>query len=542
LTVADSGATPGCDGVPDYDVVIVGAGPIGLSEALLLARMGWRVGLFERHAARYPLPRAVAMSHDSLRVVQSAGLFEAMKPALDLHYDGVASEFIGEGGEVLFRRRYTAPGESGFPTMTGFNQPDAEAILERAALADPNIDLQRGWVAVGLAQDAALVHVTLEPADPSGGSAEGDRRVVSARFVVGADGANSTVRTLMGVPVHDVGFAADWLVVDIIPKVERTWMIWLGQKIYGRPTTFAPAGPGRRRFEFMLLPHERAADFADKAAAWPLLAEVGATPDDSELVRAAIYTFRGRWAENWRAGRILLAGDAAHQMPPMMAQGFNSGMRDVAALAWRLDLILSGRAPADLLDSYTSERLPHVQQIVQQSVRFGQMICITDPAKQRERDAGLRLVRDGAAPPPPAPAWRLGPGVVAVGDENAGYCGMQGRVEIEGRVGLLDDLIGYNRFVLIARSRDPAAALSAEADSIWRTLGGASLHIAPDGPVRDIGGTYTRWFEQAGADVVLMRPDFQIYGTAKTLAGADSLVRGLARQIGLPANAETQVV
>lgn len=519
----------------DFDIIVVGAGPIGLTTALLLARRGYSVGIFERHHELYPLPRAVAMSHDSLRVIQSAGMFDAIQPALDLDYGEHSVDFVAEGGEVLIRTTYAGAGESGFPNMSGFNQPDAEAILDAAARAHPAITLHRGRYASALEQDAESVRISFDATDKSADPVAGsDRMTVSARFVIGADGANSTVRTLAELPVHDLGFAADWLVVDIVPTVERVWMMFLGQKMYGRPTTYAPAGPGRRRFEFMLLPHENPADFKSPESVWRVLEEVDVAQDNAELVRGAVYTFRGRWAENWRCGRVLLAGDAAHQMPPLMAQGFNSGMRDAVALAWRIDLILSGWAPLELLDSYTRERLAHVRQIVEQSVGFGHLLCITDPEEQRARDAHLRAMRDDPSLPTPSPPpWRIGPGLVLPDDDNAGYSGIQGSVSIDGREGLLDDLIGHGRFVMIARNGDPGTMLSDEAQAIWQTLDGASLHIAADGAVRDLNNTYTDWLEKMGVEVAIMRPDFQIYGTAKTLDGANTLVLALGHQIGL---------
>src|SRR6185437_6752180 len=117
-----------------------------------------------------------------------------------------------------------------------------------------------------------------------------------------------------------------------------------------RPTTLVSGGPGRRRWEWMLLPGETPEQMADPETVWALLAESGISRDDVVLERHAVYTFRARWAARWREGRLALAGDAAHQMPPFAGQGMCSGLRDAANLAWKLDLVLGDRTPPSLLD------------------------------------------------------------------------------------------------------------------------------------------------------------------------------------------------
>src|SRR5262249_33963339 len=153
-----------------------------------------------------------------------------------------------------------------------------------------------------------------------------------------------------------------------------------------RPTTLVSGGPGRRRWEFMRLPGEDVDELNRVDTAWRLLAPWGVHPDNAELERHTVYRFQARWVDTWRKGRVLLAGDAAHQMPPFAGQGMCSGIRDASNLAWKLDLVLAERAPAALLDTYPSERIPHVAAVIDFSMALGKVICIADAAEAAARD------------------------------------------------------------------------------------------------------------------------------------------------------------
>ena len=233
----------------------------------------------------------------------------------------------------------------------------------------------------------------------------------------------------------------------------------------------------------------------------------------------------------------MIAGDAAHQMPPFAAQGLCSGLRDAASLAWRLDLVLRGQCDEQLLDSYGSERLPHVDQIIEFAIALGRIICVTDEAAAAGRDAQMLAARDAphlAPPPPPLP--RLGPGVRLADDPQAGYLGLQARVSAGGREGRFDDVVGRG-FVLLSTTGDPSQALSEDNRAFWARLEGVSAHVG--GPaVTDSDGAYARWLAALGAEVVLVRPDFTIVGTAPDLAGAQSLVTALRHALSPPTNAK----
>jgi resorcinol 4-hydroxylase (NADPH) len=349
--------------------------------------------------------------------------------------------------------------------------------------------------------------------------------------VVGCDGGNSTIRRLIDAPVIDTGFTAQWLVVDILPDADLASRLRFGQTLdWRRPTTLVPSGPGRRRFEFIALPGETAEELSAPAKVWSLLGEWGVTAHNAELVRSCVYRFRARWATNWRKDRVFLCGDAAHETPPFLGQGFNSGMRDAVALAWRLALASKGAASPGLLDSYSSERVAHVATVIQQAVQIGHMISIVEEEPARARDAQLRFMLDNPPPEPLLAPWLLGPGLGREGDPQVRELSLQAQVSKDGKTALLDDLVPSGQFTLLARGGDPLPGLNEEQRALWQRLGGRVIGFGTD--VEDTGGDYARWFDTLGVDLVLVRPDFYVFAAGK-LDEADAMIAELARQIGL---------
>ena len=215
----------------------------------------------------------------------------------------------------------------------------------------------------------------------------------------------------MNTAVTDLGFFYDWLIVDILPKEHREWTpdnLQVCDPV--RPTSAVNGGPGRRRFEFMRMPQDDLKSFDTDETAWSLLEPWGVTPANAGAGTPGPDTFQARYASSWRDGRIFLAGDAAHQMPPFFGQGMVSGVRDAVNLAWKLDLALQGAAGDALLDSYDSERSAHVQHAIGMSVELGKVICETDPAAVAARDAHfLATGPDPVSALPPIPPGAAGP-------------------------------------------------------------------------------------------------------------------------------------
>ena len=212
------------------------------------------------------------------------------------------------------------------------------------------------------------------------------------------------------------------------------------------------------------------------------------TPDTATLERHAVYTFQARWVEHWRRDRLLLAGDAAHQMPPFAGQGMCAGVRDAANLAWKLDLVLRGLAPDAVLDTYASERIPQVRQVVELSIELGKVICVPDRVAAAARDAAMIAAAKDRGPTPPLPTPAIGPGVLVDGDPCAGHLFIQGEVRRGKATGLFDDVVGRG-FTLLSPVGDPARRLAPDLAAFFASLGGLSAQVAPGGPVEDVRGT-----------------------------------------------------
>jgi 2-polyprenyl-6-methoxyphenol hydroxylase-like FAD-dependent oxidoreductase len=415
--------------------------------------------------------------------------------------------------------------------MSGFSQPELEQLLDRFVEADPHVDLHRGFSLTNLVDDGSGVTATVESHTGLAPIPNGEQRIMRAAFAVGCDGANSTVRALLGVKMTDLGFNRDWLVVDVIPHTYPTWLPYGCQRLGpGRPTTLVPAGPGRRRWEFMILPSDDDENVDTDENAWRLLEPWNIHPDNADLVRHARYTFRGRWANQWRKGRVLLAGDAGHQMPPFLGQGINSGIRDAANLSWRLGMLVKAEGNESLLDDYVAERSAQVAQIVEETVGIGQMICMNDPTESALRDAAVKDL--GALGIQDAyKHWPLRGGTLR-DDGIGGSLGLQSLVGTPTKTALFDDIVPPPGFVLLGRDRDPVDLLAPSRRAVWDRLGGRSAHFGPGG-LEDVEGKYAFWFKQLGASVVVIRPDFHMFGGVLDPQETDSLIHDLLRHLGL---------
>ena len=491
------------DADADADVVVVGYGPVGNALAILLAQLGREVTVLERWPEPYPLPRAVHFDHEVGRILQSCGIGDDVRAVSE---PAEVYEWRNAAGTTLLRFGHVGDGPSGWPASSMFNQPMIEQALDRRA-RDLGVRLRRGVEVTGLEQRGDHVLVT-----SAGGT------TVAGRYAVGCDGANSTVRTLTGVPVTDLGFFYDWLIVDVILDEPRVFdPINLQICDPARPTTAVSGGPGRRRWEFMRLPSESLDELNDEARAWELLTPWDVHPGNARLERHAVYTFCARYAEQWRRERVLLAGDAAHLMPPFAGQGMCSGLRDAANLAWKLDLVLGGRATDTLLDTYRDERLPSARAAIDFSMELGKVICVPDPAEAAARDEAMAAAVDGTGPAPGLPG--ITEGFVHPTAPHAGTQLVQGTDG--GR--RFDDAHGNGwRLVLLGADVE---CIGSEERAWFESIGGRAVALTDPDPL------FVRWFTEHDTTCALQRPDFYLYGSAPTAAAATTLLADLRRHL-----------
>ncbi|MEU6820868.1 bifunctional 3-(3-hydroxy-phenyl)propionate/3-hydroxycinnamic acid hydroxylase [Streptomyces atriruber] len=514
----------------DADVAVIGCGPVGMTLAALLGKAGHSVVVLERHPGLYGLPRAASLDGETMRTLQGLGLVDELAPNMRAQD---AYEWRNGTGDLLIRQEFRDVGASGWADLYLFHQPSLEKALHSLCASLPDVDIRLGSEVTGLAQDRD--RVTLDLADGAS---------LAARYAVGCDGGNSFVRGALGIEQDDLGFSEPWLVHDFAlrrPAAELGLpsMLQIGDP--EEPTTIITTAAGHQRFCFLLDGDEDDEDDDDDddegdhddfqlaRAADRVWSRVGRylSRDDADIVRTATYTFQSLVARQWRVGRVLLAGDAAHQMPPFLGQGLCSGIRDARNIAFKVDLVLRGVQGAEVLDTYQSEREPHVRGVTATSMQLGRQHTLRDPVLARERDVTLMARRAALQEPERIRLPDLGPGLLAFG---GGRLSVQGRVSDGRRTGLLDEVVGGGFRLLVVER-----ALPQLSPALLASLGEVGVTVVGLGPsaagavLADLDGTHRRWLSDIGATAAAVRPDNYVYAAGPDAgAVADRLLTALA--------------
>lgn len=438
----------------EFDVAVVGAGPVGMTAALLLESRGLRVVVLEAQTTPVAEPKAISLDDESLRVYQAAGVSDRI---LEIITPGTGTKYFGSDGKPLFQARGPAPYRLGYPFKNPFAQPDLERLLRDVLDERPGAEVRYGarLTSIRADDDAAVLEV----------ASSGGTRRVRARFAIGADGGRSTVRAQLGIGMTGRSYSDNWLVVDTLgDDHDERYGLHFGTP--DRPVVIIPGMDGRCRYEFRLFPGEGEPGVPPSFELMRRLLAQHRSLEADQVQRAVVYRFNAVNADTWRAGSVFLMGDAAHMMPPFAGQGLNSGIRDAANLCWKLAGVWRGDLRADVLDTYETERRPHVQATIALSERLGRVVMTTSPRLAAARD---RIIRNALDSPEGRaylegmryrPEARLTGGLVFPGDrpDLAGIPLAQPRVyDTRSRsVVLLDAALG-NGWALLGVDVDPAA-------------------------------------------------------------------------------------
>lgn len=548
----------------DTDVLIIGAGPVGLTIANTLGVAGVRTRIIEKLDKIIDYPRAIGIDDEALRTLQTAGLSGQVEAHITPHH---------------WMRFYTASGkcfasieprtdEFGWSRRNAFIQPQVDEILYQGLSRFEHVQVMFSRELTEVTQDDAGVTACIQKAD-------GTVEIVRARYMVACDGGNSLVRRMLDVPFEGRTKPNQWIVVDVRNDPLGTPHVGMHCDPE-RPYVSAALPHGIRRFEFMVMPGETEEELSKPENLAQLMRKVVADPDKVDYIRKRVYTHNARLAAQFRVGRIVLAGDAAHIMPVWQGQGYNSGMRDASNLAWKLAMVAKGQAGDAMLDSYEQERRDHARSMIHLSEVAGDIFAPEShtAAKLRDRlmlafnavpsikqyfaemrfkpmpryeqgvvlhhtvttNQGPKVLPAGSigrsgntplgrlfglmAEKKESPLGRLVHGLQAPEPSPVGRMFIQPRITTtQGETLRLDDVIGLH-FSIIAWGTDPTYGMSDETLAFWQRLDARFIRVMPSGqlghssPTREgvltVGDTQGRikdWFGEQSKSIAFVRPD-----------------------------------
>ncbi|CAH0529003.1 3-(3-hydroxy-phenyl)propionate/3-hydroxycinnamic acid hydroxylase [Allocatenococcus thiocycli] len=502
----------------DSEVMIIGAGPVGLMIANYLGAQGINVTVIEQLPTLIDYPRAIGIDDESLRTFQAVGLASEVVPYTTPYH---AMRFLTPKGRC-FADIQPNTNEFGWSRRNAFIQPKADRALYDGLDRFSNVKVlfSRELVNFGQDNEQTWANFTNE-------KCEEER--ISAKYMIACDGGNSFVRRNLNISFDGETAPNQWIVMDLENDPIGTPNIYLCCDAE-RPYVSAALPQGIRRFEFMVMPGETEEELSKPENMDRLLSKVLPSTENIKFIRQRVYTHNARLAGKFREGRILLAGDAAHIMPVWQGQGYNSGMRDANNLAWKLSLVVKGMADPSLLDTYQQERRDHAKAMIDLSVLAGKVLA---PPKKWQA-----TLRDGVSwllnyvPPvkryfvemrfKPMPKYHQGVLVEpkpALKDSPVGKLFIQPMVRVGNEISKLDDVIGQN-FAVIAWGTDPMQGLSEAEIQHWQQLGTKFIQVVPSVQLKSQIQTHPDvlcvgdethalkdWFGRYPASVAIIRPD-----------------------------------
>jgi 3-(3-hydroxy-phenyl)propionate hydroxylase len=494
---------------PDFDVAVIGYGPTGVTAANLLGALGLRVVVVEREPEVFSRARAISTDEEVMRIWQRVGLADRLKQ------DVLAErpvEFVDAKGRP-FIRAHPAPRGHGHPPQMFIYQPALEQVLRDGAARFPNVEVWLGYDCLRLRQTSELVELTVAAGETV--------RHLRASYVIAADGGSSLTRAQLNVGYEGRTYEDRWVVIDT--EMLRPWPGHDRLRFHcdpARPAVDCPTPLGHHRWEFPVLPGEDESELTTDEAVFALVARYGIGADSVRILRATVYSHHVRFAARWRVGRVFLAGDAAHAMPPWIGQGMAAGVRDAANLCWKLAAVLRRELPEAVLDTYEAERKPHVKEVTRRAVFVGRIITERRRAVTALRNPFLRTLDKM----PGFDGWLQDSHWIPVAHYADGLRAepatrASGRLvpqpwvtAPDGRRALLDDAIGGGWALLHARTPSEQPT--------WSSLGLTALTVLPAGSppapgcLVDAEGVLLPWLDRHRATTAVLRPDSYVYAAA----------------------------
>lgn len=483
---------------PHVPVLIVGAGPTGLLSANLLGLYGIETLVVEKNQATSDHPKAILIDDEGLRVMQTVGLADEI---IGRVISGYGARYYDSSGQC-FAEISSSVTQHGYPRRNAFLQPELERILLNGLKRFPHVQVKFETELVSFEQDDDVANAELK-------SRSDDVDLdLSCDFLLACDGARSTIREQLKIPMPGLTDPRDWVVIDTINDPDRDRF----SKFFcdpARPMVSIPAPRGGRRYEFMIMPGEDPDEMQTRATIRSMLDRFRVIPDE-DIVRATVYTFHARVAVCFVMGPIALLGDAAHLSPPFAGQGMNAGLRDAFNIAWKVKLVLEGIASKNIIDTYEVERKDPVTEMVDYAVALGEIVMPSKVLDESAKEAIVANLTDGAPsgssslklrPKPEAryqKGWRM-PANVPSGQGLTGRPFPQISVRtMSGKTCLLDDVLGPD-FALVALGKAALDLLADQKDLDAIPLPLQQLALCFDNPVSDQGMIDT---------VLVQGPDF----------------------------------